>query len=181
MSKNNLIWLDLEMTGLNLEQDRILEIATLITDNTLNVLSEGPVLAIYQTELQLSLMNAWNVRMHNGSGLLDRVRCSTVNECDAANMTIDFLKCWVSCNSSPICGNSIGQDRRFLRKYMPDLEMYFNYRCIDVSVIKELAMRWRPDLFNGLKLHKKHRALEDIRESVVELIYYRDHFIRSIL
>lgn len=178
MNDNNLIWLDLEMTGLNPEQDRILEIATLITDNQLNILSEGPVVAIYQPNSQLSLMNAWNIKTHSGNGLLDQVRISTVDEISASNMTIDFLKNWVSYKNSPICGNSIAQDRRFLYKYMPDLEMYFNHRCLDVSVIKELIIRWRPDLLTRLKLHKTHRALEDIRESVMELIYYRDHFIR---
>lgn len=182
MNENNLIWLDLEMTGLNPEKDRILEIATLVTDSKLNILSEGPVVAIYQSELQLSLMNAWNVRIHNSSGLLDEVQSSKSNECDAENMTINFLKDWVPYQSSPICGNSIGQDRRFLFEYMPALEMYFSYRCLDVSVIKELVIRWRPDLLSGLKLRKEHRALDDIRESVSELIYYRDNFIiQSVL
>lgn len=179
MSNNNfLIWIDLEMTGLNPDKDRILEIATLITDSRLNILSEGPVLAIYQSELQLSLMNAWNIRTHSFNGLLEKVRSSKVDEFSASKLTIDFLRHWVAYKSSPMCGSSIAQDRRFLLKYMPDLEMYFNYRCLDVSTIKELVTRWRPDLLPALKLYKKHRALEDIRESVTELIYYRDHFIQ---
>lgn len=177
---NNLIWLDLEMTGLDPEKDRILEIATLITDNKLNILSEGPVLVIHQTELQLSLMNTWNVCTHGLSGLLQEVRFSNVDELSASKLTIDFLENWVSCKISPICGNSVAQDRRFLLRYMPDLEKYFNYRCLDVSTIKELVKRWRPDLLSGLKLRKIHRALEDIRESVAELTYYRDHFMRFI-
>lgn len=174
---NNLIWIDLEMTGLNPDQDRILEIATLVTDSQLNILSEGPVLSIYQTEPQLSLMNEWNTYTHNFTGLLKKVRSSKLSECDASNLTIEFLRNWVSFKESPICGNSIAQDRRFLIKYMPELEAYFNYRCLDVSTIKELVMRWRPDLIDGLKLNKTHRALEDVRESVLELLYYREHFI----
>lgn len=180
MSNDNLIWLDLEMTGLNPEQDRILEIATLITDSKLNILSEGPVLAIYQPESQLSLMNTWNIKTHNFSGLLEKVRSSKIDEFSASCLTINFLKKWVTCKSSPICGNSIAQDRRFLLRYMPNLEMYFNHRYLDVSTIKELVMRWRPDLLSGLNLRKEHRALEDIHESVSELIYYRDHFIQLV-
>lgn len=177
---NNLIWLDLEMTGLDPEKDRILEIATLITDSRLNILAEGPVLVIHQSESQLSLMNAWNTRTHNLSGLLQEVRFSKMDECRASTLTIDFLKNWIACKNSPICGNSIAQDRRFLFRYMPELETYFSYRCLDVSTIKELVKRWRPDLLSGLKLRKMHRALEDIRESVVELTYYRDHFMRFV-
>lgn len=169
------------MTGLHPERDRILEIATLITDNNLNILSEGPVLAIHQSESQLSLMNAWNVRTHSVNGLLEKVRSSKIDEYNASNLTIDFLKRWVSYRKSPICGNSIFQDRRFLCQYMPELEMYFNYRCLDVSSIKELVIRWRPDLLSTLKLRKTHRALEDIRDSVAELMYYRDNFIQNMM
>lgn len=174
---NNLIWIDLEMTGLNPEVDRILEVATLITDNKLNILSEGPNLSIYQTESQLLLMNEWNVRMHNINGLMEQVRASNLNESDVSSLTIEFLKKWVPFKQSPICGSSVAQDRRFLYKYMPELEGYFNYRCLDVSTIKELVMRWRPDLIDGLTLNKRHRALEDVRESVSELLYYRKYFI----
>lgn len=177
MCKSNLVWLDLEMTGLNPEKDCILEIATLVTDSELNVISEGPVCVIHQVESRLLLMDSWNMRIHNTSGLLDQVRDSAVNEFDASNMTINFLKNLVSYKESPMCGNSIAQDRRFLRKYMPELEDYFNYRCLDVSTLRELMYRWRPDLMSGLKLNKVHRALNDIRESVLELIYYKEHFI----
>lgn len=176
-NNDNLIWIDLEMTGLNPEIDRILEIATLITDSRLNILSEGPVLAIYQSEPNLLLMNEWSARTHGFTGLLKKVRSSKLNECDASDITLDFLRNWVPFGKSPICGNSIAQDRRFLFKYMPKLEMYFNHRYLDVSTVKELMIRWRPDLISGLKLCKTHRALEDIRESVLELMYYRKHFI----
>lgn len=178
MNNNNLIWIDLEMTGLNPDLDRIIEIATLVTDNHLRILSEGPVLSIYQSEVQLLSMDSWNIHIHNSTGLLEKVRSSKYNEFDASCLTIEFLKNWVSFKESPICGSSVSQDRRFLLKYMPKLEEYFNYRCIDVSTIKELAMRWRPDLIDGLKLKKTHRALEDIQESVSELLYYRKHFMR---
>ncbi|ADV33485.1 oligoribonuclease [Candidatus Blochmanniella vafra str. BVAF] len=174
----NLIWIDLEMTGLNPEKDRIIEIATLITDSELNILSTGPNLAINQTELKLSEMDSWNVRTHSANGLLTQVRSSKLNECDASNLTIKFLKNWISFQKSPICGSSVAQDRRFLIKYMPKLESYFNHRYLDVSTIKELVMRWRSDLIVGLKVHKKtHRALEDIHESILELAYYRQYFI----
>lgn len=180
MSNDNLIWIDLEMTGLNPEFDKILEIAIVITDSELNILSEGPDLAIYQPELQLSLMNEWNFRTHSFSGLLEKVRSSQISESVASNLMIDFLKNWVPYRKSPMCGNSIFQDRRFLLRYMPDLEMYCNYRCLDVSVTKELMMRWRPDLLSGLKLNKAHRAMKDIHESITELIYYRDNFIKCV-
>lgn len=180
MNNHHLIWLDLEMTGLNPEHDRIIEMATLITDSKLNVLSEGPVLVIHQSELQLSLMNTWNIQTHSLNGLLEEVRSSQINESSASDLTIDFLRKWVSYKNSPICGNSVAQDRRFLLRYMPDLEMYFNHRCLDVSTIKELMMRWRPDLLPGLKLNKLHRAMEDIRESVLELKYYRDYFLKYV-
>lgn len=177
MRDSNLIWIDLEMTGLNPELDRILEIATLVTDNQLNILSEGLVLIIYQPELQLSLMNEWNRKTHTASGLLKEVRSSKLNELDASYLTIKFLKNWINFKASPICGSSIAQDRRFLIKYMPELESYFNHRYLDVSTIKELVVRWRPDLISGFKSHKIHRALSDIHESISELIYYRKYFI----
>ncbi len=178
VNENNLIWIDLEMTGLDPERDRIIEIATLVTDANLNILAEGPVLAIHQSEQQLSLMDEWNVRTHTGSGLVERVRQSTLTEDDAVAQTLAFLELWVPAGKSPICGNSIGQDRRFLFHYMPLLEAFFHYRYLDVSTLKELARRWKPEILAGLKKKNTHQALDDIRESVAELAYYRQHFIQ---
>ncbi|MTD27610.1 oligoribonuclease [Erwinia sorbitola] len=175
---NNLIWIDLEMTGLDPEQDRIIEIATLVTDADLNILAEGPVLAIHQSDAQLALMDDWNVRTHTSSGLVERVKASQYDEDAAVQATIEFLEKWVPANSSPICGNSIGQDRRFLFKYMPKLEEYFHYRYLDVSTLKELARRWKPEILPGFKKQGTHQAMDDIRESVAELAYYREHFIQ---
>lgn len=177
-NENNLIWIDLEMTGLSPEQDRIIEIATLITDSNLNLLAEGPVIAVWQPPEQLALMDEWNVRTHTASGLTERVKNSQINERAAELLTLDFLCQWVPRGVSPICGNSIGQDRRFLFNYMPELESYFHYRYLDVSTIKELARRWRPDVLKGVKKHTTHQALEDIRDSVEELRHYRQHFIK---
>ncbi|EOC1286366.1 oligoribonuclease [Cronobacter muytjensii] len=177
-NENNLIWIDLEMTGLDPRQDRIIEIATLVTDADLNILAEGPVIAVHQSDEQLALMDDWNVRTHTASGLVERVKASTMGEREAELATIEFLKEWVPAGKSPICGNSIGQDRRFLFKYMPELEAYFHYRYLDVSTLKELARRWKPDVLNGLKKLNTHQALDDIRESVAELAYYREHFIK---
>lgn len=177
MKDNRLIWIDLEMTGLNPKVDRILEIATLVTDNQLNILSEGPVLVIHQSESQLSLMNEWNIKTHTATGLLKLVRASKLNEYDASDLTINFLQNWSDFQTSPICGNSIAHDRRFLIKYMPKLDLYFNHHYLDVSSIRELVIRWRPDLTPGLKSHKIHRALEDIHESIAELAYYKKYFI----
>jgi len=174
----NLIWIDLEMTGLNPEQDRIIEIATLVTDADLNILAEGPTLAVHQSEAQLALMDDWNVRTHTNSGLVERVKVSQFDERAAELATIEFLQKWVPANSSPICGNSIGQDRRFLFKYMPELEAYFHYRYLDVSTLKELARRWKPEILPGFKKQGSHQAMDDIRESVAELAYYREHFIQ---
>ncbi|WP_038499667.1 oligoribonuclease [Candidatus Palibaumannia cicadellinicola] len=178
VNDNNLIWIDLEMTGLDPTHDRIIEVATLITDTDLNVIAEGPVLAVHQCEAQLTLMDEWNTRTHTTSGLVERVRNSTLNEETAVAQTLTFLKEWVPAGKSPICGNSIGQDRRFLYRYMPALEAYFHYRYLDVSTLKELARRWRPEIMVGLKKKNSHKALDDIRESVAELVYYRAHFIR---
>ena len=177
-NENNLIWIDLEMTGLDPERDRIIEIATLVTDANLNILAEGPTIAVHQSDAQLALMDEWNVRTHTGSGLVDRVKASTVSEHDAELATIEFLKQWVPAGKSPICGNSIGQDRRFLFKYMPQLEAYFHYRYLDVSTLKELARRWKPEILDGFKKQGTHQAMDDIRESVAELAYYREDFIK---
>ncbi|WP_350306082.1 oligoribonuclease [Photorhabdus viridis] len=178
-SEHNLIWIDLEMTGLDPERDRIIEIATIVTDANLNILAEGPVMAIYQSDEQLALMDEWNVRTHTGSGLVERVKASKIDDRAAEKATIAFLEEWVPAGASPICGNSVGQDRRFLFRYMPELEAYFHYRYLDVSTLKELARRWKPEILAGLKKQNTHQALDDIRESVAELAYYREHFIQS--
>lgn len=178
VNENNLIWIDLEMTGLDPERDRIIEIATLVTDANLNVLAEGPTLAVHQPDSQLALMDDWNVRTHTASGLVERVKASRVDEEAAQRETIAFLQQWVPAGKSPICGNSIGQDRRFLFRYMPELEAYFHYRYLDVSTLKELARRWKPEILAGFKKRNTHQALDDIRESVAELAYYREHFIQ---
>lgn len=174
----HLIWIDLEMTGLNPDSDLIIEIATVVTDKDLNILAQGPVLAIHQSDAALAAMDDWNQKHHGQSGLIDRVKASTINEVEAERLTIEFLKQWVPENTSPICGNSIGQDRRFLYRYMPKLEAYFHYRNIDVSTLKELAARWAPEVKNGFNKESTHQALDDIIESIEELRYYREHFIR---
>ncbi|WKE65009.1 oligoribonuclease [Gallaecimonas kandeliae] len=178
MSKDNLIWIDLEMTGLDPEKERIIEIATIVTDKDLNVLAEGPVLAVHQSDELLGAMDEWCTRTHTANGLVARVKASTLSEADAERQTITFLEKWVDKGASPICGNSIGQDRRFLVKYMPALEAYFHYRNLDVSTLKELARRWSPDLLKGLQKKETHLALDDIRESIEELRYYREHFLK---
>jgi oligoribonuclease len=175
-NSKNLVWLDLEMTGLDIKKDRIIEIATIVTDTHLNILEEGPVLAIHQSEMIINNMNEWNKKHHGASGLIDRVLESKIKDKHAEKMTLDFLKKWIVEGKSPLCGNTIWQDRRFLEKYMPELCNYFHYRQIDVSSIKELCRRWRPDLAKGKKKKNKHRALDDIRESIEELKYYRDYF-----
>lgn len=179
MTKNddNLIWVDLEMTGLDPETDVVIEIATIVTDKDLNVLAEGPVIAIHQSDEVLDNMNEWCVVQHGKSGLTERVRQSTINEDQASEMTLDFLRKWVDEGKSPMCGNSICQDRRFMVKYMPKLESYFHYRHIDVSTLKELARRWKPSILDGLTKAATHLALDDIRESIEECRYYREHFI----
>ena len=174
----HLIWIDLEMTGLNPDSDLIIEIATVITDKDLNILAQGPVLAVHQSDADLAAMDEWNQKHHGGSGLIDRVKASTIDEAEAERLTIEFLKQWVPETTSPICGNSIGQDRRFLVRYMPRLEAYFHYRNIDVSTLKELAARWAPEVKNGFNKESTHQALDDIIESIEELRYYRQHFIK---
>ncbi len=178
LDNNNLIWIDLEMTGLSPERDVIIEIATLVTDADLNILAEGPALAIHQCDAVLAGMDEWNTRQHGGSGLTDRVRSSTVATRDAEQATLDFLSVWVPRGKSPMCGNSICQDRRFLARHMPRLESYFMYRNLDVSTLKELARRWYPDVFAGFSKNSSHLALDDIRDSVAELQHYRNNMLR---
>lgn len=172
---SNLIWIDLEMTGLDTTKDKIIEIATIITDSELNIIAEGPNLAISQAEHILINMDDWNQRQHAGSGLLTRVRESKLLEEEAEKQTLNFIKKYVPDNKSPMCGNSICQDRRFLARCMPELERYFHYRNLDVSTLKELAYRWYPSITKGLKKKSKHLALEDVKDSIEELRYYREH------
>ncbi|MCJ8170254.1 oligoribonuclease [Atopomonas sediminilitoris] len=174
----NLIWIDLEMTGLDPDNDRIIEIATLVTDADLNILAEGPMLAIHQSDEVLAGMDEWNTRQHGQSGLTERVRQSRVSEDEACAQTIAFLQQWVPERTSPMCGNSICQDRRFLYRHMPALEHFFHYRNLDVSTLKELAARWAPHVKDGVKKQSSHLALDDIRDSVNELRHYREHFIK---
>lgn len=174
----NLIWIDLEMTGLDPETDLIIEMATIVTDKELNILAHGPVIAVHQSDAALAAMDDWNQQHHGASGLIERVKASTVNDADAEAMTVEFLKQWVPERTSPMCGNTIGQDRRFLVRYMPKLEAFFHYRSIDVSTLKELAARWAPHVQQGFKKEAKHQALDDIIESIEELRYYRTHFLK---
>lgn len=172
----NLIWIDLEMTGLDTERDAIIEIATLVTDKDLNVLAEGPVMAIHQPEAMLAGMDEWNTRQHGQSGLVERVRNSTATLAEAEQATIAFLKQFVDERQSPMCGNSICQDRRFLARQMPSLEAFFHYRNLDVSSVKEIIRRWRPELMKGFNKQSSHLAMADIKDSIAELTYYRDVF-----
>jgi oligoribonuclease len=174
----NLVWVDMEMTGLDPDNDKIIEVAVIVTDPNLNVIAEGPVFAIHQSDETLDKMDSWNKGTHGRSGLIDRVKASTVSEEQAEAELIAFLKKFVPANKSPMCGNSICQDRRFMARGMPKLEAFFHYRNLDVSTLKELCRRWKPELASGFKKHQKHTALADIVESIEELRYYREHFIK---
>lgn len=178
VNSSNLIWIDLEMTGLDSSADRIIEIATIVTDGNLDILAEGPELAIHQSDAILDGMDAWNTRQHNISGLVERVRGSTLSESEAEAETLAFLRQWVPERASPMCGNTICQDRRFMARLMPELEAYFHYRHIDVSTIKELARRWSPSVVEGVTKESNHRAMGDIRDSINELRHYRTHFLK---
>lgn len=171
----NLVWIDMEMTGLDPETCKVLEIATIVTDAQLNVLAEGPVIAVHQPDAILDGMDEWCTRVHGNSGLTQRCKDSQVDEAEAARQTMAFLSDYVDAGKSPLCGNTIGQDRRFMVKYMPELEAYFHYRSIDVSTIKELIRRWKPEVLDGFDKKGVHLALDDIRESIEELRYYREH------
>jgi oligoribonuclease len=175
---DNLVWIDLEMTGLDPGRDRVIEIATVVTDKQLNVLAEGPVMAIHQDDTTLAGMDEWNTRQHGASGLTERVRLSRVTERDAELATLAFLKKHVEPGASPMCGNSICQDRRFLARWMPELEKYFHYRNLDVSTLKELARRWAPAIAAGFRKESTHLAMADIRDSIEELRYYREQLFR---
>ena len=174
----NLVWVDMEMTGLEPDTDRIIEVAVVVTDMHLNILAEGPVFAIHQSDETLDKMDAWNKGTHGRSGLIERVKASSVTEAEAEVALIAFLKTFVPAGKSPMCGNTICQDRRFMARGMPKLESFFHYRNLDVSTLKELCKRWKPEIVSGFKKHQKHTALADILESVEELRYYREHFIK---
>ncbi|MGB1950648.1 MAG: oligoribonuclease [Marinobacter sp.] len=178
VDESNLVWIDLEMTGLDPEKEKIIEMATIVTDSELNLVAEGPVIAIHQPDSLLNAMDEWCTRTHGESGLTQRVKDSKISEREAELQTIEFLKQHVAPGKSPLCGNSIGQDRRFLVKYMPELEDFFHYRNLDVSTIKELARRWRPDVLAGVKKKGSHLALDDIRDSIDELRHYRATFFK---
>ena len=180
MGKNlNLVWLDLEMTGLIPRSDRIIEIATLVTDPALNILAEGPVFAIKQPDEVLNAMDEWNQKHHGISGLIDRVKNSPIDEQEAERQTLEFLTQYSEKKASPLCGNSICQDRRFMANYMPELEAFFHYRNLDVSSVNELVRRWKTQIMEGFSKQSKHKAMDDIKDSVTELKYYREHFIKA--
>ena len=180
VDKKHLIWIDLEMTGLDTLNDTIIEIATIVTDSELNILAEGPVFAIHTPDIVLNSMDDWNTRQHGQSGLIDRIRRSNVTMAQAESETIAFLSKYVESGRSPMCGNSICQDRRFLARQMPTLERFFHYRNLDVSTVKELAYRWRPDILSSFEKKGNHFALDDIRDSIRELRHYKAHFFKFI-
>ena len=178
VSEDNMVWIDMEMSGLDPVNDRILEVATIITDKHLNVLAEGPVLAVHQSNEVLNSMDEWNTHHHNQSGLVARCRDSKFSEKEAEEQTLDFIKEYVPKGQAPLCGNSVFQDRRFMANYMQDLDAFLHYRLVDVSTVKELARRWHPNLYSQVKKKNTHQALDDIRESIEELRFYRGHFFR---
>jgi oligoribonuclease len=180
MAQNDthLVWVDMEMSGLDPDKDVVLEVALVVTDKDLNLVEEGPVLVVHQSDAVLDAMDSWNKSTHGKSGLIDKVKASPLAEADVENQMIDFMKKHVGERKSPMCGNSICQDRRFMARHLPKLEAYFHYRNLDVSTLKELAARWRPELKDGFKKANNHTALADIHESIEELKYYREHFIR---
>jgi len=173
-----LVWLDMEMTGLDPEKERIIEVAVVITEHDLTIVAEGPVIVVHQPDSLLDAMDSWNKSTHGKSGLIDRVKASTLSESDAEHQLITFMAQYVPAGKSPLCGNTVSQDRRFMFNYMPKLEQFFHYRTIDVSTLKELARRWKPELLKGFEKRSKHEALADIYESIDELKYYREHFIK---
>jgi oligoribonuclease len=179
LDPNALVWIDLEMTGLDTTRDEILEIATVVTDSQLNIVAQGPVIAIHHPDALLAAMDDWNQRTHAGSGLIERVRASVIDTRDAEQQTLAFIQQYVPKNRSPLCGNSICQDRRFLARLMPRLDEWLHYRNLDVSSVKELARRWRPEVYSGFEKKNTHKALDDILESIAELKYYREHFIKA--
>lgn len=179
-SDQNLIWIDLEMTGLDPSRDRVIELAVIVTDPHLRVRVAGPVIAVHQSDAVLDAMDAWNKGTHGKSGLIDRVKASTIDEAQASAMTIEFLRSHVGKGVSPMCGNSVCQDRRFLANYLPELEAFFHYRNLDVSTLKELARRWKPEILTGFKKAQAHTALADIHESIDELVYYREHLLAPV-
>ena len=178
LNDNHLVWLDMEMTGLEPERDRIIEMAMIVTDSNLETVAESPVWAVHQTDAVLDAMDDWNKNTHGKSGLIERVRASTLDEASVEAAALAFMQEYVSKRVSPMCGNSIGQDRRFMVRYMPALEAWFHYRNIDVSTLKELAKRWRPEVYKSFKKHQKHTALADVHESIDELEHYRTHFLK---
>ena len=177
-SDKNLVWLDCEMTGLEPERDRIIEIAVIVTNADLSVRLEGPVFAIHQSDAQLDQMDAWNKGTHGKSGLIDKVKASTTTEAEAEAALITFLGQYLPAGTSPLCGNTISQDRRFLVKYMPKLDAFFHYRNLDVSTLKELSKRWKPEVYASFKKQQRHTALADVHESIDELVHYREHFLK---
>ncbi len=176
---NHLVWLDMEMTGLDPERERIIELAMIVTDSQLNVVAESPAWVVHQSDALLDAMDSWNKGTHGRSGLIDKVKASTLDEAAAETLALDFVRTYVPKSASPLCGNSIGQDRRFMVRYMPRLEDWFHYRNLDVSTLKELCKRWKPEIAKGFEKQSAHTALADIRESIEELKYYREHFIKG--
>ncbi len=177
-SDQNLVWLDCEMTGLDPKDNRLIEIAVVVTNADLSIRVEGPEIAIYQSEIQLAKMDKWNRNTHGNSGLTAKVRASKIKTVHAEQQVMDFLKHYVPAGKSPLCGNTIGQDRKFLDRYMPKLEAFFHYRNLDVSTLKELAKRWSPEVYKGFKKKQKHTAMADVHESIEELVYYRTHLLK---